>query len=66
MAWVYNHRKMGQLAQNRNTLQIQRIAGVGFKGADSPLAENYILISGSHDIFSGHHPLFVSGVEASL
>ena len=38
MAWVYDDRKMSQTAQDRNALEVQRVPGIGFKGADSALA----------------------------
>ena len=45
VAGVYDHRQMGQLVQHGHGGKIQRVAGVGFKGANAPLAEDHPLVA---------------------
>ena len=61
MAGVNHNRQMAQLVQGADGGDIQRIAGVGFKGADTPLAENDLLVAFAHDIL-GAHEQFLQGV----
>ena len=52
--------------KHRDTLEVQRVPGIALKGADAPLAEDHIFISGSHDILRGHDPFVIGGVQAPL
>jgi len=54
-----NHdRAMSLLPKDRDRHQVQGIAGVGFKGADTAFAENEVRVAAGEDIFSGQEPLF--------
>ena len=57
MAWINHNRKMRQLVEYRNCRKIQGVAGIGFKGADTPFAENDILIALAHNVFCAHQQL---------
>ena len=51
VAGINDDRQVSQLAQHRDGRQIQRVARVGFKGADAALAQNHLLIAFTHDVF---------------
>ena len=57
---------MGQLAQHGDGRQVQGVAGVGLKGADTPLAEDDVLVAAGHDVFGAHQPLLVGGGHAAF
>ena len=48
---------MGLFVDNGHSGEIQRIAGVLFKGADAALAEDDLLVAAGHDVLGAHDPL---------
>ena len=45
MAGIYDNGQMGPLAKNRNGADVQGVSCGGFVGADSPFAEDNIVIA---------------------
>src|SRR5208283_3521211 len=54
---IYDHRQMALLTDDGNGGKVQGIAAVVGEGADSALAEDYLLISAFHHVFGSHEPL---------
>ena len=64
MAGIDDDGQVGQLPQHGDAGQIQGVAGVALKGADTSLAEDHILIAAGHDVLGAHQPLLVGGGHA--
>ncbi len=52
---------MSELLDNRNGGEIQRIAGVALKGADTTLTENDLVIALGENVFGRHQPFLHGG-----
>ena len=63
---VYHHRQVGQLLDRQYRRQIQGVAGVGLKGADTPFAQDHLVVAPRHDVFRAHQPLLNGGGQAPL
>ena len=66
MAGVDDDGKVRQLAQHGDRRKIERIAGVGLKGAHAALAENDILVAAGHDVLRAHQPFLVGRGHTAL
>ena len=64
VAGIDHHGQMGQVVQYSHSGQVQSIAGGGFKGADAPLAEDYVFIALAHDVLRAHEQL-LNGIGKS-
>ena len=58
MAWIKDHRQMRQMFQNRNGIDIGRVARGSFKGADAALAQHHALVTPRQNIFGRHQQFF--------
>ena len=56
----------GILAQHGDRRKIERIAGVGLKGAHAALAENDVLVAAGHDVLRAHQPFLVGRGHTAL
>ena len=66
VAGVYDDRQVSLLVDDGHSGEVQRVAGVLFKGADAALAEDDVLVAAGHDVLSGHDPLLDGVAQAAL
>ncbi len=66
MAGINDYRQVGELFQDRNSGKIQSIAGIGFKGTDTPLAQDNVFVAFGRYILGGHEPLLNGGGKTPL
>ena len=66
MTGIHHHRQMAQLMKNGDGGQIQRVAGIGFKGADATLAKDHFFIALTHDVLSAHQQLLQCVCKTAL
>ena len=58
--------QVGLLFDDGNHREVQRVAGVLFKGADAALAENDVFVAACHNVFGAHDPLLDGVGKAAL
>ena len=66
MAWINDYRQVGKPFEHRHGGNIQRVARIVFKGADTALAEDHVFIPACHNIFRAHERFLNRIGEASL
>src|SRR5579872_2952575 len=66
MRGIGHNRQMRKLFHDRNSRNIQGIAGISFKGADSTLAHNHFIIATRHQVFGGEQQLFNGGGNSTF
>src|SRR5438094_1851601 len=57
---------MGRFVDDRHGGDIEGVAGVGFESANAALAENYVVVAASKDVFGTHQKFFHGGGHAAL
>ena len=57
---------MGELLHRQHGGEVQGVAGIGLKGADTPLAEDDPVVAPGHDVLGAHEPLLNGGGQAPL
>src|SRR6266446_1874500 len=57
---------MAQALDGGHDAEIERVASVVGKSADTALAKHYVVIAFAHDVFGGHQELFERGGNPSL
>src|SRR5947207_1165184 len=57
---------MGKFFDERNGGDIEGVAGVGFESANAALAENYVVVAASKDVFGAHQKFVHGGGHAAL
>ena len=63
---VHHHRQVGELLHRQHGGEVQGVAGIGLKGADTPLAEDDPVVAPGHDVLGAHEPLLNGGGQAPL
>ena len=63
---IGSHRKMRELVHDGDRANIQRIARVGFEGANTALAKNDLIVSARHNVFGREQQLFQGRRDASF
>lgn len=66
VARVYDDRQVALMLDGQHGAEVQRVAGVRFKGADAPFAEDDVAVAAGHDVFRRHKPFFDGRAEAAL
>src|SRR5207248_5045464 len=66
MCRIDNDRQMRFRFQNRNSAQIERVAGGSLKRADAALTENHVRIALAQDVFGAHYQIINRGAESTL
>src|SRR5207248_1294639 len=57
---------MRELVNYGNRRDIERVAGVGLKGANAALAEDHVVVAARHDVFGREQQLFQGRRDAAL
>ncbi|KXK11906.1 MAG: hypothetical protein UZ18_ATM001002185 [Armatimonadetes bacterium OLB18] len=57
MARIGKHRKLGQQSRESRACQVERVARAGFKGANTPLAEQDVQVPFGRDVLRSKEPL---------
>src|SRR5690554_3643655 len=63
---IHDDGQVAQLFDDGHRVEVQRVSGGRFKGADAPLAQDDVGIAGADDVFRGHQPLFDGRGQAPL
>ena len=66
VAGVHDDGQVGLFVDEGHGRQVQRVAGVLFKGTDAALAQNDLLVAACHDVLGAHDPLLDGVAQAAL
>ena len=66
VARVDHDRQVGQLAEERDRGQVERVAGVRLEGPDAALAQDHVRVARAEDVLGGHQPLLDRRAKAAL